>query len=262
MEGGEGGALGRVSLAHDLQQLRSSVIVGQGGEPAAGLDARELAGVADGDDLRARLLSVLEQARCDPGRRHAGFVDHQHDATSEAAMPVGGAGHGVQRLGRDSRRVAQLASGPRRRRDAGHLVSRLPVGVGKGAQHRRLAGSGQRLHGVHAVPAGCERPNRGLLIPIQTGVTQGGVDAATLQHSYASVAATSGRLENPGLARQQANRRVPRLSLVVRGELLDARVGQVLVRNELEVTKADPVRELACQLRQRVAPRERVVVAC
>ena len=181
---------------------------------------------------------MLEQARCDPGRRHAGFVDHQHDATSEAAVPVGGAGHGVQRVGRDSCCFAQLARGPRRRRDPSHLVSGLPVGVGEGAQHRRLAGSGQRLHRVHAVPAGGERPNRRLLVLVESGVAQGGVNAATLQDGHASVAATGGRLEDPVLACQQANRRVPRLPLVVRGELLDARVGEVLVGNELEITEA------------------------
>ncbi len=57
---GERAALGRVALAHDLREVDDPDGAADGGEPAAGLYRGELSGVADRDDLRARLLGGLQ----------------------------------------------------------------------------------------------------------------------------------------------------------------------------------------------------------
>ena len=56
-------ALGRITLAQHFAKLGAGVQAGQGSEPAAGLDAGQLAAVADGDHLDARLLGVSEDLR-------------------------------------------------------------------------------------------------------------------------------------------------------------------------------------------------------
>jgi hypothetical protein len=70
--------LGRITLAEHFAKLGARPFAGQASEPAAGLDASQLAAVADGDDLDARLLGVSEDLRADSRASHPGLVDQQH----------------------------------------------------------------------------------------------------------------------------------------------------------------------------------------
>jgi len=64
------------------------MLAGEGGEPSAGLDAGELAWVADGDHLYAGSLGVLEDFGADAGAGHPSLVDQQHGLFPEAAGAV------------------------------------------------------------------------------------------------------------------------------------------------------------------------------
>ena len=50
--------------------------VGEAVEEAAGVDGVELAGIADHDDLRARIVCGVEEGGEAAGGCHRGFVDH------------------------------------------------------------------------------------------------------------------------------------------------------------------------------------------
>jgi hypothetical protein len=82
-----------MALTVDLGQLDRSEPVGQGGECAAGFDRGELALVADQDDLRSRMVGVVEQC-CELARaNHPGLVDNHDDAGRQrpvfAAVEIG-----------------------------------------------------------------------------------------------------------------------------------------------------------------------------
>jgi hypothetical protein len=85
----EEGALARVALAHDLAQLDGPEPTGQRSQPAAGLDARELSGVADRDDFDPRRRGVLKDARRLARSGHAGLVEDQHGRSRSEAARVG-----------------------------------------------------------------------------------------------------------------------------------------------------------------------------
>lgn len=92
VQGRERRVLGRVLLAHHPMQRSTRVLGGESGEPATRLDARELAGVADRDDLDVGVLSVIEEAGGQTGGGHARLVDQHHRTRREhvAGVQAGG----------------------------------------------------------------------------------------------------------------------------------------------------------------------------
>ena len=78
VQGAERSALGRVALAHHLGQAKDPELTAHGAEPATCLHRGELAGVADGDDLRARLLGRLEYSRAAAGGGHPCLVENEN----------------------------------------------------------------------------------------------------------------------------------------------------------------------------------------
>jgi hypothetical protein len=143
------------------------VLAGEGGEPAAGLDAGELAGISDRDHLDAGLFGVREDLGADPRAGHPRLVEQQHGPFIEAAGAVEVVRERVERSRRDAGDVAELPCCARRRCSTNDLVSGVSVGVGEDAHHRGLSGPGERLHGVDPVPAGHDRADGGGLVIVQ-----------------------------------------------------------------------------------------------
>ncbi len=85
---GQRGALGRIALPHDVAQLVPAEPSRERAQPTAGLDARELARVADRHHLYPLRMGGGEHAGADPGRGHAGLVDQQHRRSRSESLAV------------------------------------------------------------------------------------------------------------------------------------------------------------------------------
>ena len=70
-------------VCHESDRVES---VAEAAEKTAGVDLGKLSRVTDEHDLRVGAAGVVEEASEGPGADHAGFVDHEHAASREAAM--------------------------------------------------------------------------------------------------------------------------------------------------------------------------------
>ena len=149
-------ALARIALAHHLAQLVRAQPLGERSQPAAGLDARELTGVADRDDLHPGGVGVRHDPGGLAGARHPRLVEDQHRPTRPEAAVVGVE---VERQARQRPRLAdagllgELAHRASRRRGPQDAIAAGRVGLGEQAGGERLARPRQRLDRLHPVTA-------------------------------------------------------------------------------------------------------------
>ena len=102
MERLERSLFSNIVLAHDGAQLGALGSAGDGGEPPAGFDRRELTGVAECDHFGADQFCVGEQRGGAPGGSHARLVDDQNRVRVETAGPCEPSELGVDGVGVDA----------------------------------------------------------------------------------------------------------------------------------------------------------------
>ena len=160
-------ALAGVALAHHLAQLMGPEPSGKRSQPAASLDAGELSGVADRDDLDPCRGGVRKH----PGRLasagHTGLVEDQHGRprpeTGRVGVEIERQPRQRPRL-RDAGVLPKLTDGASGRRGPQHTEAAGVIGAGKEAGGDGLARPGQRLNAVDAVAAGGQPADHGCLL--------------------------------------------------------------------------------------------------
>ena len=145
-----------VDLAAVARQGHGAEAFADGAKRAAGLDLRQLARVADPDELAPRRGDVSGQTLVFPRPNHGRLVDQQHGAGREALTPieVGEQAGGVQRP--HAGLLFERAGGQVAGRGAQHRVSRGDKGI-DGHPHARTGG--RRAGAEHHAPA--RRSRRG-----------------------------------------------------------------------------------------------------
>ncbi len=254
-------ALGGIVLADHLAQSGARLGASERGEPAPGLHRAELARVADSDHFDSVSLGASQKLRAQAGRCHPCLVDHQDRASREPAGSAQFASQRVHRSRRDPGGIAQLTGCAAGRGRTDHAPARVLIARSERCDHRRLAGPGQRRHGVDPVAAFGDRAHRRGLVVVQRRLMadQDPVDPADRYKPDALRSATLRAVEDRALAGQQPRCRKPGLGAMPRRERPDACMGEVPVGCVLQSRERGPIAKRARDVRQRMPTNKRVV---
>ncbi len=142
----EGLAFDRVLLATVLDEFHRAEPLGEPGEDSSGFDLGELTRIPHQDDLRVRVVGVVEEPSELAGADHRGLIRDDHGPSREAGGvgPVEVDQEPVESDRRDLAVVLELSSGAGRERAADHGVPGVVPGLvccGEGVGLARACGA-------------------------------------------------------------------------------------------------------------------------